>query len=391
MTAVTYKNLHLWDVVSDSITENAAVTVEAGVITAISNGASDNGDAVKDMGGAFVIPGLIDAHIHLCLDPEIRNPDDQDKFSDAELLQHMRQRVLAMAKVGITTARDLGGGRHLELTVRDEVAAGETPGCRLVCAGQPITSVEGHCHFWGGEASNTEEALAVLERQDEAGVDLIKMMVTGGNMTPGSTPADSQFADETVKAVVSEAAKRHYRVAAHCHGSDGIRQAAEAPVTTVEHCSWVGKKEGWGKAFDETTVATLAANNVWVSPTISSGWQRFTSRPDFLEMVQANYEKMKAAGVRLIASTDAGIPNVRHTDLPRALPVFAKFAGLSSAEVLRSATADCADALGLGEVTGQLREGYAADFICFAANPLDDLEVLASPQLVVAAGREMQP
>ena len=127
MTAVTYKSLHLWDGVSDSIVENATITVEAGVITAISRGA---GDTVKDLGGAFVIPGLIDAHVHLCLDPEIRNPDDQDKFSDAELPQHMRQRVLAMAKAGITTARDLGGGRHLELTVRDEVAAGETPGCR---------------------------------------------------------------------------------------------------------------------------------------------------------------------------------------------------------------------------------------------------------------------
>ena len=108
-------------------------------------------------------------------------------------------------------------------------------------------------------------------------------------------------------------------------------------------------------------------------------------------MINSNYAKMKAAGVRLIASTDAGIPNVFHHDLPAALPVFASFAGLSPVEVLRSATSDCAAAIGLGEVTGAIRHGLSADFVVYEGNPLEDLEVLQNPVLVVSRGIETEP
>ena len=229
----------------------------------------------------------------------------------------------------------------------------------------------------------------MLERQRAKGVDLIKMMVTGGNITPGSRPVDSQFEDQTVTNVVALAKQYGFHVAAHCHGTDGIRQAASAGVTTVEHCSWVGES-GWGKTFDTAVVSLMVNNGVWVSPTINAGWKRFTQK-DFTAMVQQNYRNMKEAGVRLIASTDAGIPNVFHHDLPRALPVFAHFAGLSAEEVLRAATSDCAEAIGLGGITGLIRPGYSADFVLYEEDPLINLEVLEKPFMVVSRGREIQP
>lgn len=374
-----YKNLTWWDGLSG---ESAMGDL------AVSRGqfaAPDSGWETRDCSGLFAIPGLIDAHVHLCLDPGIRDPGEQTRKPVEERLEEMRQRAGNMLRAGITTARDLGGGEWLELQVRDETETGSTVGPRLICAGQPITSPQGHCHFWGGEADSTEAALEVLEKQHNQGVDLIKMMVTGGNITPGSKPVDSQFADETVKAVVGRAGEHEYLVAAHCHGTDGIRQAAEAGVCSVEHCSWVGEA-GWGRAFDEGVVKTLAANQVWVSPTINSGWKRFKQEA-FVAMVQENYTRMKNAGVRLIASTDAGIPNVYHDDLPRALPVFAGFAGLSNVEVLKSATSDCARAIGLGNVTGQIAGGYSADMVFYESDPLQDLSVLERPVMVMSRGR----
>ncbi len=372
-----YRNLQYWDGLGDSLT-SGDLCVTDGLFSD-----STNSDS-RDFSGCYAIPGLIDAHIHLCLDPAVRNPDDQTLPGRDQLLADMRQRAESMLRAGITTARDLGGGQYLELEIRDEIARGEVTGPRLICAGQPITSVGGHCHFWGGEAGSTEQALEVLDRQDKQGVDLIKVMVTGGNITPGSAPKDSQFEDETVREIVKEASARNYHVAAHCHGTNGIRQAAEAGVTTVEHCSWVGD-QGWGKQFEQSVVDELAKNNVWVSPTINSGWKRFKQEA-FVKMVGGNYDRMKSAGVRLIASTDAGIPNVYHHDLPSALPVFAAFAGLSPVEVLRSATSDCASAIGLEEVTGAIRNGLSADFVVYNANPLEDLSVLEHPAMVVSRG-----
>ena len=377
----TYKNLTYWDGVSNELVEGDLSVADGRFVEAA--------DEKKNFSGCYAIPGLIDAHVHMCLDPDISDPLAQSKVGEERIKEEIRKRALAMVKAGITTARDLGGGQWLELSIRDEIARGETLGPRLVCSGQPITSVGGHCHFWGGEAADFDAALTVAQRQLAHNVDLIKIMVTGGNITHGSSPVDSQFDDETVSKLVAFSAKQNLHVAGHCHGTNGIRQAAEAGVRTVEHCSWVGEK-GWGRNFDETVVKKMVANEVWVSPTINAGWRRFKN-PEFIERVRANYRKMKSAGVRLIASTDAGIPRVYHHDLPQALSEFARFAELTPLETLKAATSDCAFAIDLGSVTGTIKPGYAADFVIYEENPLEDLNVLKKPLLVVARGQEVWP
>ena len=160
-----YENLNIWDGESGSQRQGALV-VSDGIFVSES---TDPDDQVRDMNGLFAIPGLIDAHVHMCLDPELKDPLQQTVPGKEKITEDIRKRASMMIKAGITTARDLGGGEYLELKVRDEIAAGKTLGPRLVCAGQPITSVGGHCHFWGGEASGDDEAVAVLERQKEKG------------------------------------------------------------------------------------------------------------------------------------------------------------------------------------------------------------------------------
>ncbi len=377
----TYKKLKYWDGVSAELVEGD-LSVDDGIFV------EGSGEA-RNFSGCYAIPGLIDAHVHMCLNPDITDPLAQVRISEEQIMEEIRNRALSMVKAGITTARDLGGGQWLELIIRDEISRGETLGPRLICSGQPITSVGGHCYFWGGESRDFNAALTVLQRQLAHDVDLIKIMVTGGNITPGSNPVDSQFDDEAIAKLVAISSEHNLHVAGHCHGTNGIRQAAEAGVRTVEHCSWVGEK-GWGQDFDETIVKKMAANEVWVSPTINAGWQRFR-KPEFVENVRANYRKMKFAGVRLIASTDAGIPRVYHHDLPKALPEFARFAELTPLETLKAATSDCAAAIDLGAVTGQIREGFAADFVIYEGNPLIDLGVLERPLLVISNGHEVVP
>ena len=386
MHRTVFRNVRIWDGVTQGYAHADALAVADGRIAAVGDIAAIPETDHRDAAGLTVIPGLIDAHVHMTLDPSLPTPDAQLAVPDDRLVEGMNERAEAMVRAGITTARDLGGGKWLELALRDRIAAGQ-PGPRLLCAGQPVTSVGGHCHFWGGEACDAEAAESVIERQAGHGVDLIKIMATGGNLTKGSSPRRAQYDAETTRAIVEHARRRGFDVAAHCHGTEGIAYAARAGVATIEHCSWLGD-DGMRSGYDPEVAAEIAAHGAWVSPTINAGWQRFAKNAKFERAVQGTFARMREAGVRLIASTDAGIPNVRHEDLARALPVFAHYAGLKPVEVLRSATSDCAAAIGLGAVTGRVAAGLAADLLFVEGDPLADLAGLESPALVIAGGRE---
>ena len=267
MTTLT--NLNIWD--GETVLDANTLVFDTDGITQV--GHSDDialgADAI-DCGGLTAIPGLIDAHVHLELNPDEANPPAR---TEDRVIPLMAERAAAMAAVGITTARDLGGGAWHELALRDAIAAGKQVGPRLLCSGQPITSPQGHCHFWGGEAHNLEEAKGVLQRQVEHGVDLIKIMATGGRLTKGSEPTDAQFDQATMNAIVDMAKAHDLPVAAHCHGTEGIHRAALAGVTTIEHCSWVGQ-DGWASDYQEDIARIVLDRGVWVSPTVNKGWQR---------------------------------------------------------------------------------------------------------------------
>ena len=378
-----YSNVRLWDGVADDYMAADSIAVEDGAIAAIGHGMRG-----EDCAGLTVLPGLIDAHVHMVLDPMLKTVAEQLAEPAKTTRAKMVERAEAMVRHGITTARDLGGGEWLELELRDRINAGEVAGPRLLCAGQPITSVAGHCHFWGGEATTVAEAETVIQRQREHGVDLIKIMATGGMQTAGSQPKDAQFDQATTTAIVAAAGAAGFDVAAHCHGTSGIRHAANAGVRSIEHCSWIGS-DGRRGDYDAAVAEEIARRGIWISPTVNAGWARFGE--DFATRVTTNFRAMKRHGCRLIASTDAGIPNVRHQDLAKALPVFARLAELSPVETLRCATSECAAALGIDDITGTLREGASADLLFVRGDPLRDLGSLLTPAMVVARGREFRP
>ena len=387
MATTTLYNLNIFD--GEAVSPHTAIEFDEQSIRILGNTVDTKSSRAIDAKGAWLTPGLMDAHVHLELDPTDKQPPAPDAPRD---LDAMAQRAELMVRAGITTARDLGGGAWAEFDIRDRIAAGEIPGPRFLCSGQPVTSMGGHCHFWGGEVETLEEAKAVMQRQIDKGADLLKIMATGGRFTPNSSPSKAQFELPFMQSLVAAANAQNLTVAAHCHGSEGIRNAAFAGVTTIEHCSWVGDSGKWASDYQPDVVTEMAAKGIWVSPTVNANWQRFIdSGAQMVTTFRECYDKMRAAGVRLVASTDAGIPGVVHHELPKAVHVFAQIAGLPAEEALQSATANPADALNIADITGRVREGLAADLLLFSANPLEDLAVLQTPKNIWCRGQSIEP
>lgn len=344
-----------------------------------------------DLGEGVIVPGLIDAHVHLELDPARRTPAEQLAVPVAERRHAMAERAGAMLAAGITTARDCGGGLYLEHALRDRIAGGAALGPRLLCCGRPITTPGGHCHFWGGEVASDVEVDAQVEAQIEAGSDWIKAMATGGVFTPGTRARDTQFDLPRLRRIVAAAEAGGRSVAAHCHGTEGIAHAVRAGVRTIEHASFAGA-DGFGTDVDPALLREMAERTLWVSPTVNAGWGRrmhdASGAPtDFFRRLSTSLRTQRDHGIRFIASTDAGIPGVAHHALVAGLEAFAQFAGLRPVDVLRATTVEAARALGLEGETGRIAPGLSADFLVLDGNPLEDLAALRDPEYVVFRGR----
>ena len=383
----------VWEVDFDVIPAlSSPVRVRDGKIVAVGEAALVGDPSARqiELPGRVLVPGLIDAHVHLELDPTLRTPADQLAVPEDTLREAMRVRAREMLFAGITTARDCGGGRHREHSLRTQIDAGQQLGPRLLCCGQPITTPGGHCDFWGGAVTTRVDIDRMVGLQVEAGSDWIKVMATGGVFTPNSRARDSQFDLSRLVSIVDAAGRAGRSVAAHCHGTQGIADAVRAGARTIEHASFAGP-DGFGTALDDSLVQEMARRELWVSATVNAGWGRRIlndkGEPSkFFSRMSTSLQLQRDHGVRFIASTDAGIPGVAHHDLVAGLLAFERFAGLRPVDVLRSATSEAATALGIAERTGRIAPGLSADFLVLASDPLTDLSVLRDPEAVVFRG-----
>ncbi|MHB8575109.1 MAG: amidohydrolase family protein [Dehalococcoidia bacterium] len=379
----------LFDGVSETLVQNPAVFIDDGCIVRIGRqGTTDLPDAAEriDLPGTTLMPGLMDGHVHLIFDGSPTPVPNLLAESDNHALVRMTAHARAMLQAGITTARDLGCRSYLDLEIRRCIEEGVIEGPRLLCVGKPITVTGGHCHFLGGEADGELEVRQAVRRQHKAGADWLKIFATGGHMTPGSNPYHAQYTTEELTAATEEAHRLQHGIAAHCHGTEGIRRAVAAGVDTLEHCSF--QKPG-GLELDERAIEQIAAKGIYASPTVPARALEPQQSAIGMTMVATMGERLQAlrrAGVQLIASTDAGIPNNPHTALPKSLQALGRFSGLSNFEVLRSATGRAAEALRIAELTGTLAPGRQADLIAVSGNPLDDLTVLQSVAFVMKGG-----
>ena len=339
-----------------------------------------------DYPGSTIMPGLIDSHVHLAFDGG-PNPAARMRAETGEQqLMLMLRSARELLGIGVTTARDLGSRAYLAVAVRDAIAAGLARGPRLVVAGCPITVTGGHCWFMGGEADSEDDLRRLVRTHHKHGADLIKVMSTGGFMTTGSAPWYAQFTTAQLAVIVEEAARVDKPVAAHAHGTEGIRRAVEAGVTTIEHCSFVTDTNE--RQFSESLAARIAERGMFVCPTISG------SAPYIAELagieVGAHVKAMHDMGVRIIAGTDAGIDNNPHHQYVGGLEYLVTL-GFQPEQVLAMATTEAAAALGLGATTGRLAPGYDADLIVVRGDPQADIAALRDLLRVIARGRDYVP
>ncbi|GAA4862482.1 amidohydrolase family protein [Saccharopolyspora rosea] len=339
-----------------------------------------------------VLPGLIDCHVHLALDTSDAVVDHLLDTDDTDLLLGMAGRAQLALRAGVTTVRDLGDRSGLAVRVRDAIARGDLAGPRVVCSGPPLTLPRGHCWFFGGEVDGPDEIRRRIARNAELGVDLIKVMASGGQITPNSPPSwQSQFSTDELKLVVAEADRHGLAVAAHAHGTEAIASAAEAGVTTIEHCTW---QRAGGEGFDrrDDVARLMAERGIFACVACPPTWRELMERfgPERAAQIGIRIRWLDELGVPLIAGTDAGLRTFYFDDFVRALELYAHL-GFAPDRIIEMATTTAARALGLADTTGRIGPGHSADLLVVDGDPLADLGDLRNLRLVFARGTAHQP
>jgi imidazolonepropionase-like amidohydrolase len=366
-----------------------AVVVEGGRVAAVVEERDAPAGPRLRLDGLTLLPGLINCHVHLCLggeaDPVGVLREEPPALTAVKVALRARQTVEA----GVTTVRDLGGRDFIELAVRRAVAEGVVPGPRILAAGRVVCMTGGHGWWVGREADGPDEVRKAVREQLRAGADVIKVIATGGVMTPGVEPGSPQLGPEELRAAVEEATKAGRRVAAHAQGSQGIANAVEAGVASIEH----------GIFLTEELVARMKREGVALVPTLvaaariagqgtAGGIPEFMVRKSraIIESHVASFQLALRAGVPIACGTDAGTPLNPHGSVLPELELMVEH-GMAPLEAVRAATAAAAQLLGLGAEIGQVAPGFAADLLAVAGNPAERIQSLADVRLVLAGGK----
>lgn len=374
------------------VLDNGAVLVQGQHIVAVGNaeevtGLWDGPIRRLDLGDVTLLPGMIDCHVHLGYESvQSRAHAMSTSVAEPELVALMLYNAGQLLHYGVTTIRELGSLGRLGSVVRDIIARGWAKGPRVLAANEPLTTSGGHAWFLGGECDSAEEINKAVRNHHKLGADLIKMMVTGGGLTSGSVPWRAQFSAEEVDLAVREATRLGMPVAAHVHGTEGIAIAARSGITTLEHCTWMGEGGKIGHDVDPEILQEIVTRDIFVCPTASSRWEMMESKRRAAKI--ETVARMHEAGIRLIAGTDAGIEHVPHSDYAQGLEWLHR-CGLSTQEVIASATTLAAEACGVADIAGSLEVGKSADMIAVRGNPLKSLDVLKEPLWVMARGESL--
>jgi len=351
-----------------------------------------------DFPGCTLLPGFVDSHVHITFSAGPVPVDDIQ--ADDDLLLGLRGAINARdaLQAGVTTIRDLGGRDATTLRLRDAVAAGLMPGPRMLVCGRPITIPNGHCHFLGGVAKGVSGVKALTEELVEQGVDAIKVMATGGNMTVTSDPLAAQFSTEELTAIVGVANAAGRRVTAHARGIEGIRAATLASVHGIEHCRMeVGMGE-W--KFDEDLAREIAARGITAAPTLAASYRAFQRQAAGgkvgirkgaipFAIRQQNAARLREAGVRVVVGTDAGASLCRFDEAVHVEMESLVGAGWTPLEAIAAGTSGSAVAIGREREVGSLEVGKLADLLVVTGDPTRRISDIRNVEAVFLGGRQV--
>jgi imidazolonepropionase-like amidohydrolase len=350
-----------------------------------------------------ILPGLVDSHVHLTFSAGPVPFEELQADSDARLLLRAVANARAALQAGVTTVRDLGARGRVTLELRDAILAGTVPGPRVLACGRPITTPSGHCHFLGGVAQGVEEVSRLTAKLVEEGVDAVKVMGTGGNMTRTSDPLKAQFSVEELRAVVRTARAAGLRVTVHARGVEGMRRAVEAGVDGIEHARMEVAPGEWG--FDDGLARAMAERGITAAPTLAASFRASQAKAAGakvglregmvpIPVRQQNARRLREAGVRVVVGTDAGAALARFDEAVHVEMELLVGAGWSPLEAIRAATLDAAIAVGLEKEIGTVEPGKVADLVVVRGDPTGNvsdarqvMHVLKAGRVVVTAGQ----
>ena len=376
-------------------TREADVAVADGEIVAVGPDAvaEVGGEAAvddeTDAHGSVVAPGLIDSHVHVMMDGR---PDVATAVSDTDYTASYRAaaNLSEALEAGVTTVRDLGSRGTLALDAGEAVAAGEIDGPRVLACGRNVIMTGGHGNWFGREADGPAEVRKAAREQLQAGADVLKCMATGGVLTEGAVTGAPELTPEELAAFTDAAAPTDTPTAAHAHGEQGIKNAVEAGITSVEHGTFMDREAAELMADRGTYwVPTASALRGIVDNGVEAGIPEdaVTKAEDAANRFDDAWDHALDAGVTIAMGTDAGTPFNFFGDIPRELAYMVDY-GLSPERALEAATVNAADLLGLDDV-GRVEAGYRADLVLLDDDPIEDVAAWQEPEAVFVAGERM--
>lgn len=366
--------------------------------------ANTEGYKIIDLNGKYLMPGLVNMHVHLAGNgkPQKKQRDNEKLvktiMSTALTRSIAYKMVSGFAKTelmsGVTTIRTVGGLADFDTKLRDDILKGKKAGPRIIAANQGISVPGGHmAGSVAIAAKSVDEALEILEKGKSEGIDIVKLMITGGvlDAKEKGVPGELKMPPETVKAICEKAHAEGYKVAAHVESTEGVKVALENGVDSIEH----GAKptgeiiELFKKrhAFLCTTISPALPYALFDrSVSNASDVEKYNGKIVF-EGIIACAKAAIENDIPVVLGNDVGCPWITQYDFWRELYYFHKYVGVTNAFALYSATSLGAEMAGVGSETGTIEEGKFADMIVTAKNPLDDLRALRRIETVIARGK----
>lgn len=348
-----------------------------------------------DFPGCTILPGLIDTHVHLVMSAQDTNEaiiEQVLRESDEQLLARSLTNAAAALRAGITTVRDCGGKGTIVQQVRDKIRRGAAPGPDVLSCGSPITTTRGHCWWLGLIADTHDQVRQAAERMLTEDADFLKVMATGGNMTPSSDPMKAQYDPAALKTIADIGRRAQKHSAAHVLSRSALPGVVAANYRTIEHCDW--RVEEFRYEFDPELARKIVDQNQYVGLTLS-GLARRAFLPQVrglnigpvqrLDMRFACERRMLDFGVRYTLHTDAGVRMTPIDRIDLGLQAAQVELKLTPSEILRGVTATAAEAIGLPD-RGVVAAGRRADLIVVEGDPLTDLACIGKVRAVIRAG-----